>query len=96
MTHQHKSKIGYWVSDNWYLHRKLCLCVPGESVFLYSTCVNKLTWHFKSINIYLLKVLINVHAVGVNFSDILTCQGKYQVKAEVPFVPGEHLTWFVR
>ncbi|XP_041348867.1 quinone oxidoreductase-like protein 2 homolog [Gigantopelta aegis] len=34
------------------------------------------------------QVLINVHAVGVNFSDILACQGKYQVKAELPFVPG--------
>ena len=34
---------------------------------------------------------IGVHASGVNFPDILMAQGKYQVKPELPFVPGLEL-----
>ena len=34
------------------------------------------------------QVRIRVHASGVNFPDILMVEGKYQVKPELPFVPG--------
>ena len=34
------------------------------------------------------EVLIDVRAVGLNFSDRLMMQGKYQVRPELPFVPG--------
>ena len=34
------------------------------------------------------EVLIKVKAAGVNFFDILTVAGKYQIKAPLPFVPG--------
>ncbi len=34
------------------------------------------------------QVRINVKAAGVNFPDILMTEGKYQVKPELPFVPG--------
>jgi NADPH2:quinone reductase len=34
------------------------------------------------------EALIKVKAVGVNFFDILTIAGKYQIKAPLPFVPG--------
>jgi len=34
------------------------------------------------------EVRISVHAAGVNFPDLLTIAGKYQIKSEVPFVPG--------
>lgn len=37
------------------------------------------------------EVLIKVHATGVNFPDILLCQGKYQLKLEPPFIPGMEL-----
>lgn len=33
-------------------------------------------------------VKIEVAAAGINFGDILQCQGKYQEKAEPPFIPG--------
>lgn len=33
-------------------------------------------------------VLIRVAAVSVNFADVLLAQGKYQVRPELPFVPG--------
>jgi NADPH2:quinone reductase len=33
-------------------------------------------------------VLIDVHAAGVNFSDTLIVQGRYQVRPDRPFVPG--------
>lgn len=32
--------------------------------------------------------LIEVKAIGINFFDLLTIAGKYQVKAPLPFVPG--------
>ena len=31
---------------------------------------------------------IEVHACGINFADVLMVQGKYQVKPDLPFVPG--------
>ena len=34
------------------------------------------------------KVVIAVHAAGVNFPDVLMVQGKYQTKPPTPFVPG--------
>ena len=34
------------------------------------------------------QVRICVKAAGVNFPDILMCEGKYQVKPPVPFIPG--------
>ena len=34
------------------------------------------------------QVAIDVHAASLNFPDLLTIQGLYQVKAEPPFVPG--------
>ena len=33
-------------------------------------------------------VLIDVAAAGCNFYDTLICRGKYQVKPELPFIPG--------
>ena len=34
------------------------------------------------------EVLIDVHAIGLNYPDTLMMQGRYQVKPETPFVPG--------
>ncbi len=34
------------------------------------------------------EVRISVHAAGVNFPDLLTIAGKYQIKSDVPFIPG--------
>ena len=34
------------------------------------------------------QVLIDVHAAGVNFPDVLLVQGLYQVKPPLPFSPG--------
>ena len=34
------------------------------------------------------QVRIGVKAAGVNFPDILMCEGKYQVKPPMPFIPG--------
>jgi NADPH2:quinone reductase len=34
------------------------------------------------------QILIDVHAIGVNFPDTLMVQGLYQTKPELPFVPG--------
>ena len=34
------------------------------------------------------EVGIAVHAAGINFPDILTVEGKYQFKPDLPFVPG--------
>ena len=40
-------------------------------------------------------VRIGVHASGVNFPDILMVEGKYQVKPELPFIPGLELSGVV-
>ena len=42
------------------------------------------------------EVLIEVHAAGVNFPDVLLTYGKYQFKAEPPFVPGGEAAGIVR
>ena len=34
------------------------------------------------------QVLVAIKAAGINFSDVLTVAGKYQVKPPTPFVPG--------
>src|ERR1700686_2869795 len=34
------------------------------------------------------QVLIDIHACGVNFPDVLIVQGKYQFKPDPPFSPG--------
>ena len=41
------------------------------------------------------QVLIDVHAAGVNFPDILTVQGKYQFKPNLPFTPGTEVSGVV-
>src|SRR5688500_20352973 len=34
------------------------------------------------------EIVLDVHAAGVNFPDVLITQGKYQFKPPPPFVPG--------
>ncbi|MCA1807058.1 MAG: NADPH:quinone oxidoreductase family protein [Actinobacteria bacterium] len=34
------------------------------------------------------QALVRVHSVGLNFADLLSIQGRYQVKAPLPFTPG--------
>jgi NADPH2:quinone reductase len=41
-------------------------------------------------------VLIDVHAAGVSFPDILLTRGKYQVRPELPFTPGIEVAGVVR
>jgi NADPH2:quinone reductase len=36
-------------------------------------------------------VLVRVRAVALNFPDVLLCRGQYQVRPELPFVPGVEL-----
>src|SRR5512141_1448774 len=42
------------------------------------------------------EVLIEVRAAGVNFPDVLLTYGKYQFKAEPPFIPGGEAAGIVR
>jgi NADPH2:quinone reductase len=42
------------------------------------------------------EVLVEVHAAGVNFPDVLLTYGKYQFKADPPFVPGGEAAGIVR
>jgi NADPH2:quinone reductase len=42
------------------------------------------------------EVAIEVRAAGVNFPDVLTVQGKYQVKPPLPFTPGNEFAGVVR
>jgi NADPH2:quinone reductase len=42
------------------------------------------------------QVVIDVKAAGVNFPDVLTVQGKYQVKPDLPFTPGNEFAGVVR
>ena len=37
------------------------------------------------------QVLVNVHAVALNFPDVLMCRGLYQVRPPLPFTPGVEL-----
>jgi NADPH2:quinone reductase len=41
-------------------------------------------------------VVIEVHAAGVAFPDLLLSRGQYQVKPELPFVPGQEVAGVVR
>jgi NADPH2:quinone reductase len=41
------------------------------------------------------EVLMEIKATGVNFPDVLTVQGKYQFKPELPFIPGAELAGVV-
>ena len=41
------------------------------------------------------KVLIDVHAAGVNFPDVLMSRGEYQMKPELPFIPGSEVAGVV-
>jgi NADPH2:quinone reductase len=40
--------------------------------------------------------VVEVKAAGVNFPDVLTVQGKYQVRPELPFTPGNEFAGIVR
>lgn len=42
------------------------------------------------------EVVVDVKAAGVNFPDVLTVQGKYQYKPELPFTPGNEFAGVVR
>ncbi|WP_432379595.1 NADPH:quinone oxidoreductase family protein [Duganella sp. P38] len=42
------------------------------------------------------EVVIDVHAAGVNFPDVLIVQGKYQFKPALPFVPGSEVSGVIR
>ena len=41
------------------------------------------------------EVLIDVHAIGVNFPDLLVIRGKYQVQPALPFSPGKEVAGIV-
>lgn len=41
-------------------------------------------------------VIVEVHAAGVAFADLLMTRGQYQVKPELPFVPGSDIAGVVR
>jgi NADPH2:quinone reductase len=41
-------------------------------------------------------VVIEVHAAGVAFPDVLLSRGRYQVKPDLPFVPGQEVAGVVR
>lgn len=42
------------------------------------------------------EVLVDVRAAGVNFPDVMTVQGKYQVRPALPFTPGNEFAGTVR
>ncbi len=42
------------------------------------------------------QVLIDVHAAGINFPDVLTVQGKYQFKPSLPFTPGIEVSGVIK
>ena len=41
------------------------------------------------------QILIDVHAAGVNFPDLLMTRGEYQVKPDLPFIPGSEVAGVV-
>jgi NADPH:quinone reductase len=41
-------------------------------------------------------VLVEVHAAGVSFPEVLQTRGKYQIQPELPFVPGSEVAGTVR
>jgi NADPH2:quinone reductase len=42
------------------------------------------------------QVLIDVHAAGVCFPEVLQTRGRYQIKPDLPFIPGSELAGVVR
>jgi NADPH2:quinone reductase len=42
------------------------------------------------------QAVVEVRAAGVNFPDVLTVQGKYQIRPELPFTPGNEFAGIVR
>ena len=42
------------------------------------------------------EVLVDVHAAGINFPDLLVIDGKYQFLPELPFVPGKECAGVIR
>src|SRR5262245_37225431 len=42
------------------------------------------------------EVIVEVHAAGVNFPDVLLTHGKYQFKPAPPFIPGGEAAGIVR
>jgi len=38
-------------------------------------------------------VLIEVRAAGVSFPELLQTRGQYQMKPDLPFVPGSEVAW---
>jgi NADPH2:quinone reductase len=42
------------------------------------------------------EITIDVAAIGCNFSDVLICQGKYQLRPPLPFSPGSEVAGHVR
>jgi NADPH2:quinone reductase len=42
------------------------------------------------------QVLIDVHSAGVTFPEVLQSRGQYQIKPELPFVPGSEVAGVVR
>lgn len=42
------------------------------------------------------QVLIEVHSAGVTFPDVLVTRGEYQIKPELPFIPGSEVAGVVR
>jgi NADPH2:quinone reductase len=42
------------------------------------------------------RVLIDVHAAGVSFPEVLQTRGRYQIKPDPPFVPGSEVAGVVR
>jgi D-arabinose 1-dehydrogenase-like Zn-dependent alcohol dehydrogenase len=42
------------------------------------------------------EILVDVHAIGINFPDLLATQGRYQHKPALPFVPGCEIAGVVR
>jgi NADPH2:quinone reductase len=41
------------------------------------------------------EVLVDVHAAGLNFADLLVIEGKYQSLPTLPFVPGKEFAGVV-
>ena len=41
------------------------------------------------------EVIVDIHAAGINFPDMLVIAGKYQVRVEPPFIPGLELAGVV-
>ncbi|MHB1986945.1 MAG: NADPH:quinone oxidoreductase family protein [Acidimicrobiales bacterium] len=42
------------------------------------------------------QLLIETHVAGVNFPDVLLTKGEYQIRPELPFVPGSEISGIVR